>query len=86
MADVGACPADCLHCAINDLVLEHARKDDPVDVTDIASRMAESIADLLLFAAPPEEQPRLMAHTLQHLGWYLLAKSGAIEPVKKRKT
>jgi hypothetical protein len=40
--------AECLHCAINKLVerrLESAEKGQKIDVTDIASNMAESLAD-----------------------------------------
>ena len=72
--------SECLHCDINELVEKHVEQNgDKVDVTDIAAKMAESLADLILFSVPENEQPRLIAHTLSHFGHYLLEKSGAVE-------
>jgi hypothetical protein len=72
---------ECLHCAINKLVeqrLEHAEKGQKIDVTDMASNMAESLADLIVQAAPPEEQGKLLAYTIAHLGEMILQKVGAL--------
>jgi hypothetical protein len=68
----------CLHCEINDLVQEHAEGQARVDVVAFAANIAESLVDLML-RAPEEEQARLLAITIGHLGQIFLEKSGAIE-------
>ena len=68
----------CLHCEINDLVQEHVEGREKVDLVALAANMAESLVDLLLFA-PEEEQARLLAVSIAHLGHTFLEKSGAIE-------
>jgi hypothetical protein len=45
----------CLHCEINDLVQEHVEGHEPVDLAELAARMAESLVDLV-FRAPDEQQ------------------------------
>jgi hypothetical protein len=69
---------DCLHCEINDLVQEHVAGQEKVDLIDLAARIAESLIDLVLLA-PEEEQARLLAVSIAHLGHTFLEKSGAIE-------
>ena len=69
--------SDCLHCDINDLVEERLKRDD-ADLVDMAARMAESLADLILLA-PPEDQSKLLADALTNLGQAFLEKSGAME-------
>jgi hypothetical protein len=71
--------SDCLHCDINDLVQEHIEGQEQVDVAELAAKMAESLAELILFSVPEADQPKLIAHTLQHFGTYLLEKAGAAE-------
>jgi hypothetical protein len=68
----------CLHCEINDLVQEHVAGQEKVDLVDLAARIAESLIDLVLLA-PEEEQARLLAVSIAHLGHTFLEKSGAIE-------
>ena len=68
----------CLHCEINDLVQEHVETGEPVDIVALAANMAESLVDLILLA-PEEEQAKLMAVTIGHLGHTFLEKSGAVE-------
>jgi hypothetical protein len=68
----------CLHCEINDLVQEHIETGEPVDIVALAANMAESLVDLILLA-PEEEQAKLMAVTIGHLGHTFLEKSGAVE-------
>jgi hypothetical protein len=70
--------SDCLHCDINELVQEHVEGNEAVDVAELAARMAESLADLIL-SAPEGDQAKLIAHTLAHFGDMLLEKSGAAE-------
>jgi cytochrome P450 len=64
--------------AINDLVeqrLQEATETGKfVDVPDLASEMAESLADLIVCSARPEEQPRLVTHVLTALNRFLAEK------------
>ena len=69
--------SDCLHCDINDLVQEHV-EGGTTDLVEIASMMAESLADLVLLA-PEEDRANLMAHVLSAVGQVYLEKSGALE-------
>jgi hypothetical protein len=68
----------CLHCEINDVVQEHVAGQEKVDLVALAANMAESLVDLVLLA-PEEEQARLLAVSIAHLGHTFLEKSGAIE-------
>jgi hypothetical protein len=68
----------CLHCEINDLVQEHIEGQEKVDIVGLAANMAESLVDLVLLASE-EEQAKLLAVTISHLGHVFLEKSGAIE-------
>ena len=68
----------CLHCEINDLVQEHVEGlEEPVDIVALAANIAESLVDLILLA-PEEEQAKLLAVTIGHVGHTFLEKSGAI--------
>ncbi len=69
--------SDCLHCDINDLVEKRLEREG-ADLADLAARVAESLADLILLA-PQADQSKLMADVLSNLGQALLEKSGAIE-------
>ena len=69
--------SDCLHCDINDLVREHV-DGGTNDLVEIASMMAESVADLVLLA-PEEDRANLLAHVISAVGQMVLEKSGALE-------
>jgi hypothetical protein len=69
--------SDCLHCDINDLVEKRLEREG-ADLADLAARVAESLADLILLA-PQADQSKLMADALSNLGQAFLEKSGAIE-------
>jgi hypothetical protein len=69
--------SDCLHCDINDLVQKQI-EGGSADLADLAARMVESLADLILLA-PEAEQSKLMADALANLGHAFLEKSGAVE-------
>jgi hypothetical protein len=68
----------CLHCEINDLVQEYIEGQEKVDISDLSATMAESLVELILLA-PDEEQGKLLAATIAHLGNGFLEKSGEIE-------
>jgi hypothetical protein len=69
--------SECLHCDVNDLVEKQLERED-ADLADLAARLAESLADLILLA-PPTEQAKLMADIVANLGSAYLEKTGAIE-------
>jgi hypothetical protein len=69
--------SDCLHCDINELVQKHMEREG-ADLAELAARMTESLADLILLA-PENEQSKLMADALANLGQAFLEKSG-MEP------
>jgi hypothetical protein len=46
-----------------------------VDVAEIAAKMTESLADLILSAVPETEQARFLAQTIAYLGEAILQKS-----------
>jgi hypothetical protein len=68
----------CLHCDINDLVQECVEGQEEVDVVALAANIVESLVDLILLA-PEQEQAKLLAAAMSHLGHTFLEKSGAIE-------
>jgi hypothetical protein len=69
--------SECLHCDINELVQKHV-EGGTNDLVEIASMMAESMADLVLLA-PEEDRANLLAHTVSALGQMVLERSGAFE-------
>ena len=69
--------SECLHCDVNDLVEKELEHDD-ADIAELAARLAESLADLILLA-PPGDQSKLMADVISNLGQAYLEKTGAIE-------
>ena len=75
--------SDCLHCDINDLVRQHVERGTD-DLVEIASMMAESVADLVLLA-PEEDRATLLAHAVSALGQMVLEKSGAFEGTSSAK-
>jgi len=70
--------SDCLHCDINDLVQRHLEQSETIDIEEVAAKMAESLADLIL-SSTESEQARLLAHAFAALGDLYLQKSGAVE-------
>ena len=50
---------------------------ETINVPDLASEMTESLADLIVCSAPPEEQPRLIAHVVAELGRFVEEKREA---------
>jgi hypothetical protein len=75
----------CLHCKINDLVQEHIEGQEKVDIVALATNMAESLVDFVLLA-PEEEQAKLLAVTIAHLGHVFLEKSGRLKETRIRRT
>jgi hypothetical protein len=71
--------SDCLHCDINDVVQKHVERTEAPDAADLAARMAESLADMILTFVPEEDQANVLAHAIAHLGEMFLQKGGAVE-------
>ena len=69
--------SECLHCDINQIVQEHLERGN-ADMGELASKMVESLADLVLLA-PEEDRANLIAHSLSAFGQMVLEKSGAFE-------
>ncbi len=69
--------SDGLHCDINELVEKRLEREG-ADLGELAARMTESLADLILLA-PEADQSKLMADILANLGQAFLEKCGAIE-------
>jgi hypothetical protein len=81
---VGGAMSDCLHCDINQLVQERMERGE-VDLAELTSMVAESLADLIL-VAPEIDQAKLLADAIAQLGQTLLEKSGAVEGDPSRAT
>ena len=51
--------SDCLHCDIHEMLEVHLQS-EPADLAEIAAKVTEVLADLILMA-PPDEQCMMMA-------------------------
>ena len=69
--------SDCIHCQILDLLESHLRNPE-VNVADIAFKVTEVLADLILMV-PPEDQGTMIADILRNLGQLVLDKNGEAE-------
>jgi hypothetical protein len=67
--------SECLHCDIHDLLDSHLQAEE-VNLADIAAKVTEVLADLILLA-PAEERGALIAEVLANLGEFVLQKSEA---------
>jgi hypothetical protein len=67
--------SECLHCDINELVDKYLEANQPVDATEVAVRMVESLADFIVFSVPAEQQAKLLAEIIAHLGSMVIEKS-----------
>jgi sorbitol-specific phosphotransferase system component IIA len=69
--------SECIHCQIHDLLESHLQNQE-VNLGEIAFKVTEVLADLVLMA-PPEDQGRLIADILRNLGHLVLEKDGEAE-------
>jgi len=67
--------SECLHCDINELVDKYLEANQRVDATEVAVRMVESLADFIVFSVPAEQQTKLLAEIIAHLGSMVIEKS-----------
>jgi hypothetical protein len=64
--------SDCLHCDIHEMLDIHL-PNEQADLGEIAERVTEVLADLILLA-PPDEQAMLLAAAVANLGGMVLEK------------
>jgi len=64
--------SDCIHCDIHDLLDEHLQT-GALELRDVAAKVTEVLADLIL-QAPAEERGTLLADVLANLGEFVLQK------------
>jgi hypothetical protein len=69
--------SDCIHCQIHELLESHLQNPE-VNLADVAFKVTEVLADLVLMA-PPEEQGTMIADILRNLGQLVLDKNGEAE-------
>src|SRR4051794_40061249 len=81
--------SDCLHCDINELIREHVERGTD-DLVEIASMMAESVADLVLLASEGVERTswRMRFQRSGRWSWRRAARSRAppAPPIKSPAT
>lgn len=65
--------SDCIHCEIHALLESHL-KGEEADLTEIAFKVTEVLADLILMA-PPADQGMLIADILRNLGQFVLDRN-----------
>jgi hypothetical protein len=70
--------SECLHCDINEM-LESRLQNKEVNLAEVAAKVTEVLADLILMA-PPDEQSVLMADILANLGSFVLGKKEDTDP------
>lgn len=69
--------SDCIHCDIHDL-LEQRWQGEEINLADVAAKVTEVLADLILMA-PPEERVTLLADVMANLGGFVLEKREGTE-------
>ena len=73
---------DCIHCDIHEL-LESRLQNREVNLAEIAAKVTEVLADLIL-TAPNDDQSKLMADILANLGSFVLEKKEEADPTNAR--
>ena len=58
--------SECLHCDIREMLESHPQAQQ-ADLAEVAAKVTEVLADLILMA-PPDEQTMLMADVVANLG------------------
>jgi hypothetical protein len=76
--------SDCLHCEIHD-VLESHLQSERANLAEIAAKVTEVLADLILMA-PQNDQTALIADVIANLGGMVLEKSQESDPSNPRRS
>ena len=74
--------SDCLHCDIHELLESHLQNQE-ANLAEIAAKVTEVLADLILLA-PPDEQATMTADVLANLGSFLLEKKETSDSASRR--
>ena len=74
--------SDCLHCDIHELLESHLQNQE-ANLAEIAAKVTEVLADLILLA-PPDEQATMTADVLVNLGSFLLEKKETTDLASRR--
>jgi hypothetical protein len=64
--------SDCLHCDIHEMLESHLQAQQ-ADLAEIAAKVTEVLADLILLA-PPDERCMFLADVLANLGGIVLQR------------
>jgi hypothetical protein len=75
--------SDCIHCDIHEL-LESRLQNQEVNLAEIAAKVTEVVADLILMA-PNDDQSKLIADILANLGSFVLEKKEEADPNNPRR-
>jgi hypothetical protein len=76
--------SDCLHCDIHEMLESHLQNEQ-ADIGEIAARVTEVLADLILMV-PPDEQCMMMADVVANLGGMVLEKNQEADPENPRRS
>ena len=76
--------SDCLHCDIHEMLESHLQSEQ-ADLAEIAAKVTEVLADLILLA-PPDEQAMLLAAVVANLGGMVLEKNEEADPNSPRRS
>jgi hypothetical protein len=76
--------SECLRCEIHDVLASHLQGEQ-VNLAEIAAKVTEVLAELILMA-PPSDQTALMADVLVNLGGMVLEKSRESDPTNPRRS
>jgi hypothetical protein len=76
--------SDCLHCDIHEMLESHLQSEQ-ADLAEIAAKVTEVLADLILMAHP-EEQFMMTADVVANLGGMVLEKNQEADPTSPRRS
>jgi hypothetical protein len=77
--------SDSLHCDIHEMLESHLQSEQ-ADLAEIAAKVTEVLADLILMA-PPDEQSMMMADVLANLGGMVVQKNEEdVDPTSPRRS
>ena len=76
--------SDCLHCDIHEMLESHLQSEQ-ADLAEIAAKVTEVLADLILMA-PPDDRVMMMADVVANLGGMVLEKSQEADPNSPRRS
>lgn len=65
--------SECLHCEIHDLLENHIEASD-ANMAEIAAKVTEVLADLVLMV-PPEDRTVMLADVVANLGAFVIEKA-----------